>query len=498
MRILFLYPHPAEDRLDQYRRAAVTLRDVFRHDVVFVHIGRPIAFDDDLPTEHFDAWVESNRARISQTSMIELERRFPLSNLWRAIVAQRTLADYSYVGGTFAMTKFPLEDIEYFLKAVVLFYEDVIRRYQIDVAVAHAPDVIHSQVLYELARSMPFRAINQYYDPYWKRDGRYCVDQVTFASSWLTKMHRQFMDDYDRSVLPREAELEQIVEQCIAADPRRVIATQGAPTNVFGAVRTALAALATNYSNFTVLPVDIIKSYYQHPLWGKTKAWLKRSRNLVERRVRVRWTSKLPARPYVLLALHYQPEAATLACAPVWSDMLAIVRMVSASLPSGFQLVVKDHPIIGGHRSAAFYRAATDLPNVLVVTEKLPTTPLIEGCKMLVTVGGTIGLQALLLRKPVLLFGHIYYDCVDGILRPPADLNDLPMLLKDVLVNGKVSDERLNRRSLLAFMAAYRAVIVSNPKMENPKSPAEQGEGLAELIDHWIRVDLAETAPHGA
>jgi hypothetical protein len=491
--ILFLYPHPAEDRLVLYRRAARTLRDRFGHHVVFVYVGDHIQFDDGLPTEHFDSWVRKNRDVIARTSVRELEARFPASNLWRGIVTQRTLADYSYLGGSSSRARFSLDELEDYLKAVVMFYEDVIRRNGIQLAIAQAPDVIHAQMLYELALSLPFRAINQFYDPYWKRDGRYCIDQVTFSSSWLTKRYRALVQDYDRAVKPREAELRQIVQECIATDPRRVIGTQGWPTGIWGTIRSAIQGLRESRRHFSVYPLGIFEAYYKYSVWAKSKAWLTRLKNLVTRRLFVRWSTELPGRPFVFFGLHYQPEAVTLASAPVWSDMLAMVRMLSVSLPAGFQLVVKDHPIIGGLRSAAFYRAVTDLPNVVLLPESFPTTPLIEKADLVCTLNGTVGLQALLRGKLLLLFGRIYYDCIDGILRPPANLIDLPILLKDVLINRKVPDEQTRLRGLLAFTAAYREVIVSNEKMEYGETPEERGEGLAELIDHWIRVDLAET-----
>ncbi len=495
MKILFLYPNPAVDRLAEYRKAALTLRDRFGHYVVFVYVGDAIRFSDDLPTEHFDSWVKVNGGLVSATSMLDLEKEFPASNLWRCIVAQRTLTDYSYLGGGAAMVRYPLGEIEWYLKAVVLFYRDVITRYGVQVAMAHAPDGIHAQALYELALSTPIRTINQYYDPYWKRDGRYCVDQVTYVSTWLAKKHREFVEDYERTVRPREQELEHTVEECCRVDPRRVLASELTPTGLLGSLRTAGAALRYGWRDFVVRPRSIGEAYYRYSLLAKTRAFLTRTSNRVQQRLFVPWSRDLPARPFVFFAPHYQPEAATLASAPVWSDMLAIIRMLSASLPAGFQLVVKDHPIIGGHRSAAFYRAAVDLPNVVLLPAAYPTAPLIEKCSMVSTVAGTVGLQALMRGKLLLLFGHVYYDCIDGILRPPPDMNDLPILLKDVLVNGRTPDVTMRRRSLLAFMAAYYSIIVYNAKMESPKTPEEKGEGLAELIDHWINTDLAETTP---
>ena len=424
--------------------------------------------------------------------LAELEKEFASSNLWRCVVAQRTHSDYSYLGGSFAYSKYPLDEIEFFLKSVVLFYRDIIHRRRIELAIAHAPDVIHSRVLYELALSMPFVAINQFYDAYWGGGSRYMVDEISFSSSLIRQRYRSNMERYETAILPKEKELEENVSQCLSEDPRHIYTPENWPTTLSGSFKTAFLSFLDRRSDFQIFKPDIIQAYYLHHLRGKIKAWLLRIGNLASRKAFIRFASELPRRPYVFFGPNYQPESTTLASSPVWSDMLAIIRILSVSLPSGYQLVVKDHPMIGGNRPTYFYRQVMDLPNTVLLPEKYPTLQVIKKSSMVSTLTGTVGFQALMRDKPLLLFGHVYYDCIDGILRPPADLNDFPLMLKDVLVNGNVPAPAERRRALLAFMEAYRSAMVHNDKMANPKNPDEQGEGLAELIDHWIRVDLEE------
>ncbi len=496
MNILFLYPHPAEKRLEIYREAALTLRDRFGHRVVFVHIGVKQRFDDNLTTEHFDGWVDSNRKFIETSSLLQLEKEFPRSNLWRSIIAQRTVTDYSYIGDSSPLQHRSLEEIEFWLKAVVLFYRHVLEKHSINLAVAHAPDCIHSLALYELARSRSFRAINQYYDPYWQQ-GRYVTDEVSYSSTVLNQCYRENLKDYERRVLPKEPELEQLLARCQAVDPRSVLVRQAWPTTLFTMFIASWKGVTSGWSRFRIGPVNILEGYYHPPLWPSVKAWATRTCNLLARRTLIHFSEQLPSRPFVLFAPHYQPEAATLAGAPVWSDMLGLGRLLSTSLPAGYQLVVKDHPLIGGYRAPYFYRQLSRLPNVIILPENYSSLELIRRCDLVATVGGTIGLQALIFGKPTLLFGPIYYGQVTGVLRPPADLNDLPDLLKDVLINHNFPQARERKRSLLAFLAAYKTLLVVNPKFEEGKTPKERGEGLAELINGWIENGDIGTRPNG-
>ncbi|MGH9668565.1 MAG: hypothetical protein ACRD3A_00440 [Terriglobales bacterium] len=65
-----------------------------------------------------------------------MERELLASNLWRGIVAQRSFADYSYVGPSYPVPSYRLDELELYLKAAVLFYRELIEKAGIELAVA--------------------------------------------------------------------------------------------------------------------------------------------------------------------------------------------------------------------------------------------------------------------------------------------------------------------------------------------------------------------------
>lgn len=491
MNILFLHPHPGVARSAQYRRAALELRS-FGHSVVFVYTGAPVHFADTLPTEHYDSWVGANRATIEDARIIEIERTFPKSNLWRCLVAQRTHADYSYIGKTAPITPYSLPELEFYVKSVVLFYQHVLEKYEIEAAVCHAPDCIHSQALFELALSRPFIPINPYYDPYWGLRGRYLVDAVSFSSTLVRRRHWAYLQDYERVVKPREGELEGLIAHCIQADPRQVLTKLGWAVTFPNTFRNAIAGLLQAGHFLTLARLNVLRGYYMMPFGRHASAWCRRLMNLFYKRFMFRFAAAPPDTPYVSFAPHYQPEAATLAAAPVWSDMLAIVRMLSVSVPAGVKVVVKDHPIMGGYRPISFYRLAKRLPNVVVLRDSYPSMPLLKGAALVVTVIGTVGLQALMLWKRVLVLGDPVYADVAGVFKPPADLNQLPVVLKQALLTEPGPDPAARRRSLLAFLCALKDSLVTNERLDRATSEEELGAGLAEVVDHWARYDIPE------
>lgn len=126
-------------------------------------------------------------------------------------------------------------------------------------------------------------------------------------------------------------------------------------------------------------------------------------------------------RPYVLLALHYQPERAIVPMAGALGDQLLIADMLSATLPPAWDLVVKEHPWqlaemgrgeLG--RSAGFYRRLASIPNVVIASAEADTTLLLDGAYAVATATGSIGWQAIARGKPALVFGAAWYRGCPG------------------------------------------------------------------------------------
>ena len=194
--------------------------------------------------------------------------------------------------------------------------------------------------------------------------------------------------------------------------------------------------------------------------WPAVKSYAVRLRNLAAMRRIVR-RKDLPAEPFVFCPLHYQPEATLLGASPAWLDQLALVRLLSASLPAGHRLVVKDHPVIGGTRAPAFYRSVRQLPNVVLLDERVSGRWIARArnCSLVATIGGTVGLEAMLFGKPVLVFGRVYYDCMDTVLKPPSDLNDLPQFLKRILILQQHPRADEITGDVRTFLAAWISIM---------------------------------------
>lgn len=129
---------------------------------------------------------------------------------------------------------------------------------------------------------------------------------------------------------------------------------------------------------------------------------------------------------YVVFAMHMQPEKTSTPLAEEYDHQLLPITMISKSLPSGWKLLVKEHPnqfnertmANANYRSRLFYDALLELPNVQLVPLNFPTKDLIKNAQVVSTLTGTIGWEALMTGKPVISFGNAYFNICRAVGEP--------------------------------------------------------------------------------
>jgi hypothetical protein len=112
---------------------------------------------------------------------------------------------------------------------------------------------------------------------------------------------------------------------------------------------------------------------------------------------------------YVLLTLHFQPEASTATFAPFFVDQRHVIDGITRALPLGWSLVVKPHPLMvkGGREPVSFYRWIQSIPNAHLVSPDHSTRRLLDGAVAVVSITGTSGLEGALLGKKVVALSDI-------------------------------------------------------------------------------------------
>jgi len=121
------------------------------------------------------------------------------------------------------------------------------------------------------------------------------------------------------------------------------------------------------------------------------------------------WDVYDSAERYVYFPLHVQPEMSTMTFAPFYLDQLSVLENLSKSLPTNCRLVVKEHPSMLGRRKASYYERIRSLPNVRFVHPLTDSFMIIKKAAAIFTITGTVGLEGLIMQKPVIVLGSTYY-----------------------------------------------------------------------------------------
>jgi hypothetical protein len=204
---------------------------------------------------------------------------------------------------------------------------------------------------------------------------------------------------------------------------------------------------------------------YPHGRCGPMETFTSRLKGVLAKRRLMRFHEALAkadgTENYVLLALHYQPERATVPMGAQFGDQLLIVDLLSKALPARWKLYVKEHPwqlqsYSRGEvqRTKAFYADIATHPNVLLLPLSASTAALVRGAQAVVTLTGSVGWDALCAGVPVLLFGAAWYRDCPGVhqIKSHADLCEA---LVEIGAGHKPE-----RQTLAAFCAALSGVCV--------------------------------------
>lgn len=162
---------------------------------------------------------------------------------------------------------------------------------------------------------------------------------------------------------------------------------------------------------------------------------------------------------YIFFPLQTEPEATLLQNSPEYFFQLEAIFALARALPAGVKLVVKEALYAVGRRPAGFYDRIASLPNVVLMDMNERGVDVVTDARAVVTISSTAGMEALIMGKPVVLFGrHNYFDFLPHARRL-KDPSELAGLLRWALSDD--FDAAAAQRDGARFLKALEAVSFS-------------------------------------
>jgi hypothetical protein len=130
----------------------------------------------------------------------------------------------------------------------------------------------------------------------------------------------------------------------------------------------------------------------------------------------------LPDR-FVVFFMHYQPERTSVPEGQGYGQQWLALRTLANALPEGYVLVVKEHPSTFRYnfdpafRSLELHEQISRLPNTRLVPLNFSPFELIDKAAAIATITGTVGVEAIIRGKPVIVFGSAQYRGHKGVFQ---------------------------------------------------------------------------------
>jgi hypothetical protein len=162
---------------------------------------------------------------------------------------------------------------------------------------------------------------------------------------------------------------------------------------------------------------------------------------------------------YFLYPLHFHPESSTSILSGNNLDEYEVIKSIAFNLPEETILYIKDHKSSWGYPSLKFYKRLRRLPNVKLLSPYEPTKELIKDSAGVVTLTSTVGYEALLLGKRVLLIGRVFYEFHKNV-EILKSRDDIFSALKQFLDSGVDDVQEYNRQFVQAYwLSTYSGTL---------------------------------------
>ena len=197
---------------------------------------------------------------------------------------------------------------------------------------------------------------------------------------------------------------------------------------------------------------------------------------------------------YIYLPLHYQPEETSCPSGDVYVDQFLLAETLLKYTPDNIDLYVKEHisqfhPLMEGEmgRSVDFYDRLKKFKRVKLISTNVNSFELIDHSIAVATITGTVGLEALIRRKPVLVFGTAWYEHLSGIFQIKT-MKNLENAIAEILngfgIDPIITEAELNN----IFNNTIKAYHYGNYKEISGVSKEEATSNLVNcipsLLDH--------------
>ena len=337
------------------------------------------------------------------------EKKYPI-NLWLLAHNERIFYRFNQ------FHSFTNKEILSILEQECKLFEKILDETKPDFLIMYMPTIHHNQLFYEICKARGVKLL--------------ILRSTPFGYRYMISQEMEKIPHSEKNVIAKDRTTEELFRYLKGYDSFK----QGTEflsefqNSKFEYIKAIMKFLFTSNKNE--------KSHYTY--YGRTKmnVFVKMLSYTLKMKYREYFMKKnllsqvKDEAPFVYFPLHIEQERVLLIGAPFYTNQIEIIRHVAKSLPIGFKLYVKEHPVMStrGWRPTSDYKEIMRIPNVELIHPSVSSEDILKKCSMVVTINGTSSLEAAFYKKPSIMFGDTDFSHYNFIERVKI-IEDLPRII---------------------------------------------------------------------
>jgi hypothetical protein len=349
-------------------------------------------------------------------------------NLWKLAYSERIFYEYN------KYYKFSRNEILSIFENECKQFENIIEECNPDFAIIKIPDYNQSQLLFELCKAKKIKIL--------------MLNQSRFGYRYFISQKPDNIDNYEQKINKIQDVKNKSLKELQKYMLEYTKMTSSIPKN-YGTSSKFKFRAAIRYLIFVCN--NEYRKYYVN--FGRTRFNIIKNETtaIIKKYFRQRFLNKKSHykvdnnEKFIFMPLHFQPERSTLQAVPNFVNQLYVIEQIAKSLPIDYKLYVKEHPIQTrtGWRERKYYKKILSMPNVKLIHPSVCNENILNKCSIVITLSGTLGLDAAFYGKPSIVFTDVLYSKLSSV-HVVKNTKELPNIIIESL-KKEVDIEELNK-----------------------------------------------------
>ncbi len=192
---------------------------------------------------------------------------------------------------------------------------------------------------------------------------------------------------------------------------------------------------------------------------------------------------------YIFFPLHYQPEATTSPCGDIFANQMIAIETILKNTSEDIYVYVKEHPQQFQYHMEGQCSRIQDMYMYLSKCKRIRFMPLhmnsfeiMTNAIAVATITGTVGWEAIMHKKPVIVFGLIWYEQCPGVLR----ITDSESASK---INNHIDSFKYNESNILSYLHAFanNSIIAYHYKGRKKYHTINENECVSNITNEVLK-----------